>query len=57
MDPRIRIPPYQGHNGWIALDLAMGASPSELEDFTIESYRHFAPRRAIAVLDATRRVA
>jgi hypothetical protein len=29
----------------------------ELEDFLIESYRHFAPRRAIAALDATGRVA
>ena len=56
MDPRIRIPPYQGHNGWIALDLEQGASLAELEDFVIESYRHFAPRRAIAALDATRRV-
>lgn len=57
MDPRISIPPYQGHNGWIALDLDAGASVSELEDFLIESYRHFAPRRAIAALDATRTVA
>jgi hypothetical protein len=57
MDPRITIPPYQGHNGWIALDLGQGASVSELEDFVIESYRHFAPRRAIAALDATDRVA
>ena len=57
MDPRISIPPYQGHNGWIALDLEKGASPRELEEFVIDSYRHFAPRRAIAALDATERVA
>ncbi len=22
MDPRFTIPPYMGHNGWMALDLA-----------------------------------
>lgn len=57
MDPRISIPPYQGHNGWIQLDLEKGASVSELADFMLESYRHFAPHRAIAALDATRGVA
>jgi predicted DNA-binding protein (MmcQ/YjbR family) len=57
MEPRISIPPYQGHNGWIALDLEKGASASELEQFLIESYRHFASRRAIAALDAARGVA
>jgi hypothetical protein len=57
MDPRISIPPYQGHNGWIALDLGAGASAAELADFLVESYRHFASRRAIAALEATRSVA
>jgi phosphoribosylglycinamide formyltransferase-1 len=57
MDPRISIPPYQGHNGWIALDMEKGALAPELADFLIESWRHFAPRRAIAALDATGRVA
>lgn len=56
MDPRISIPPYQGHNGWIALDLEKGASVTELEQFVIDSYRHFAPRRAIAALDGKMRV-
>jgi len=32
-----------------------GASTSELEDFAIESYRHFAPKRALAALDARKR--
>jgi hypothetical protein len=54
MDPRITIPPYQGHNGWIALDLEHGASARELEDFLVESWRHFAPRRAVATFDAQR---
>jgi hypothetical protein len=53
MDPRFSIPPYQGHNGWIALDMEKGAGERELRDFLVESWRHFAPRRAIAALDAT----
>jgi predicted DNA-binding protein (MmcQ/YjbR family) len=48
MDPRLSIPPYLGHNGWMALDLAKDASERELRDFIVESYRHFASRRAIA---------
>jgi len=57
MDPRFSIPAYSGHNGWIALDMASGISARELRDFVSESYRHFAPRRAIVVLDAQQRVA
>ncbi len=52
MDPRFTIPKYLGHNGWIALDMAQGASTRELRDFVLESFRHFAPRRALAQLDA-----
>ncbi len=50
MDPRFRIPPYLGHNGWIALDASQGVGERELRDFLIESYRHFATRRALAKL-------
>jgi predicted DNA-binding protein (MmcQ/YjbR family) len=50
MDPRLSIPPYLGHAGWMALDLSMGASPREIRDFVVESYRHFATRRALALL-------
>jgi predicted DNA-binding protein (MmcQ/YjbR family) len=57
MDSRFKIPPYQGHNGWIALDMANGVSERELRDFLVESYRHFASQRAIAALEATKRVA
>jgi predicted DNA-binding protein (MmcQ/YjbR family) len=53
MDPRLSIPPYLGHNGWMSLDVAKGASERELRDFVIESWRHFAPRRAIAAYEAT----
>jgi predicted DNA-binding protein (MmcQ/YjbR family) len=57
MDPRITIPPYQGHNGWIALDMEEGASERELADFIVDSWRHFAPKRAIAAHDVTDGVA
>lgn len=50
MDPRLSIPPYMGHNGWMALDASKSVGEGELRDFVIESYRHFAPRRAIAKL-------
>jgi predicted DNA-binding protein (MmcQ/YjbR family) len=50
MDPRFSIPPYLGHKGWIALDAAQGVSDAELRDFLVESYRHFATRRAISLL-------
>jgi len=51
MDPRLSIPPYLGHKGWMALDLARGGvDGEELRSFMIESYRHFASRRALANL-------
>jgi predicted DNA-binding protein (MmcQ/YjbR family) len=52
MDPRFSIPAYMGHNGWIALNVAGGVNERELRDHLIESYRHFATRRAIAKLEA-----
>jgi predicted DNA-binding protein (MmcQ/YjbR family) len=57
MDPRLSIPPYIGHKGWMALDLQKDCNPRELRDFAVESYRHFASRRAIAALDAQAGVA
>jgi predicted DNA-binding protein (MmcQ/YjbR family) len=52
MDPRFSVPPYMGHKGWIALDAAQGVSDAELRGFLVESYRHFATRRAIAKLES-----
>ena len=52
MDPRFSVPPYMGHNGWIALDASKSINERELSDFLIDSYRHFATRRALAKLDA-----
>lgn len=54
MDPRLSIPAYTGHQGWMALDVSKGARERELRDFIIESYRHFAPLRAVKALDARR---
>jgi predicted DNA-binding protein (MmcQ/YjbR family) len=51
MDPRFSIPPYMGHSGWMALDIAHGVNSGELRDYVLESYRHFATRRALAKLD------
>lgn len=53
MDPRYSIPPYMGHNGWIALDMEKGAGVDELRELAIESWKHYASRRAIAEFDAT----
>jgi hypothetical protein len=53
MDPRLSIPPYLGHKGWMALDLQKSTPDArELREFAVESYRHFASRRAVAALDA-----
>ena len=55
MDPRFSVPAYLGHNGWIALDLTKSVRAQELSDLIVESFRHFATRRALVVLDATTR--
>ena len=57
MDPRLSIPPYMGNKGWMSMDLEKGVRAKELRDFAIESFRHFASRRALAILDSHSRVA
>jgi len=49
-DPRYTIPPYMGHNGWIALDVSKGHSERELGPLALESYRHFALKKMLAKL-------
>ena len=49
-DPRYRIPPYIGHNGWIELDVEDDADWDEIEDLTLASYRHFALKRMLREL-------
>ena len=46
-DPRYRIPPYFGHNGWMALDVSSDCDWSEIEALTLQSYRHFALKRML----------
>jgi len=51
MDPRFSIPPYLGTKGWIAFDASKSIDVRELREFLVESYRHFATRRALGKLD------
>jgi predicted DNA-binding protein (MmcQ/YjbR family) len=46
-DERFTIPPYIGHNGWIALDVSSHEDAAELAALARESYRHFALKRML----------
>ncbi len=50
-DQRYHIPAYTGHNGWIALDLTQGPDWDEILTLADQSYRHFALKRMLRVLD------
>jgi predicted DNA-binding protein (MmcQ/YjbR family) len=50
-DKRYEIPPYMGHNGWIALDVSKSANWKEIRALALFSFRHFALRRTLAKLD------
>lgn len=47
-DERYQIPPYLGHNGWIALDVTRNCDWDEVRALALESYRHFALKRMLA---------
>jgi predicted DNA-binding protein (MmcQ/YjbR family) len=49
-DPRYEIPPYLGHNGWIALDVTHDCDWQEVQGLAMQSYRHFALKRMLAQL-------
>ncbi len=49
-DPRYEIPPYMGHNGWIALDVSKSHQERELRPLALGSYRHFALKKMLARL-------
>jgi predicted DNA-binding protein (MmcQ/YjbR family) len=49
-DPRFRIPPYFGHNGWIALDVSADCDRAELAALALQSYCHFALKRMLNAL-------
>jgi hypothetical protein len=50
-DKRYEIPPYMGHNGWIALDVTKSCNWDEVRAQALYSYRHFALKRMLAKLD------
>ena len=50
-DKNFSIPPYWGHNGWIALDVTKAANWREIRSLALFSYRHFALRRMLKALD------
>jgi predicted DNA-binding protein (MmcQ/YjbR family) len=49
-DPRYRIAPYIGHNGWIALDVTRHADTDEIAGLALQSYRKFALKRMLREL-------
>jgi predicted DNA-binding protein (MmcQ/YjbR family) len=51
-DPRFRVPAYMGHLGWIALDVTEHCDWQEVRGLTVASYRHFALRRMLKVLES-----
>jgi hypothetical protein len=53
-DPRAFVPAYFGPNGWMGFDLT--AAPvdwQEVAELVEESYRNTAPKRLVALLDAS----
>jgi predicted DNA-binding protein (MmcQ/YjbR family) len=50
-DKRYTISHYTGHNGWIDLDVQETQNWDEIRQLIIESYRHFALKRMLKVLD------
>lgn len=46
-DARYAIPPYFGHNGWIAIDVAKNVDWKEVQGLVLQSYRHFALKRML----------
>jgi len=53
-DKRYEIPPYMGHNGWIALDVTKASNWKEVRSLAMFSYRHFALKRMLDKLDNRR---
>jgi predicted DNA-binding protein (MmcQ/YjbR family) len=50
-EKRFSIPPYMGHNGWIALDVSKSANWKEIKSLALFSYRHFALKRMLNALE------
>ena len=52
-DARFEIPPYIGHQGWIALDVTEHCDWKEVRGLALSSYRHFALQRMLKLLDGS----
>lgn len=50
MDERFFVPPYMGHNGWIAIDVTRTSNWQEIGALASASYRHFALKRMLNAL-------
>ena len=50
-DTRYQIPPYFGHNGWIALDVSRECDWDEVRGLALQSYRHFALKGMLRELE------
>jgi hypothetical protein len=48
---RYQIPAYTGHNGWINLNVEDDINWDEVAELTMISYRHFALKRMLKVLE------
>jgi hypothetical protein len=53
-DARFEIPPYIGHQGWIALDVTEHCDWKEVRGLALASYRHFALQRMLKLLGTDR---
>lgn len=53
VNPRYSIPPYMGHNGWIALDVSKRHTDKELRPLALQSYQHFALKRMLEKLPSS----
>jgi hypothetical protein len=49
-DERFEIPPYIGHQGWIALDVTRHCDWPHVRGLALGSYRHFALQRMLKML-------
>jgi hypothetical protein len=53
-DPeRFFRPPYVGHRGWLGVYLDVPVDWDQIADLVVDAYRAVAPKRLVAVLDAS----
>ena len=51
LDEAVHVPAYTGGNGWIAIDVTGRPRWPLIDDWLLESYRHFALKRMLRALD------